>query len=94
MDNIPMDNTHFISFLHQNYTDFFTSVYDLQNAADMIGHADLFFKEWTVRDFNMESKRFNRQFSNFLLFRVLGKSASMSMDLLLLFVAFVIPIDK
>lgn len=48
MDNIPMDDAPFISFLHQNYPDFFSSVYDLQNAAEMLSHADLFFKEWTV----------------------------------------------
>jgi len=48
MENVPMSDGHFVSFLHQNYTDFFTNVYDLQSAAEMLSHSDLFFKEWTV----------------------------------------------
>ena len=44
-----MGASSFVSFLHQNYVDFFGNIDNLANAADYLSLAEPFFDEWTVR---------------------------------------------
>ena len=38
----------FMSYLHQNYIDFFTSLDDVTRAADYLSQADVLSSDWTV----------------------------------------------
>ena len=46
---MTMGASSFVSFLHQNYVDFFGNIDNLANAADYLSLAEPFFDEWTVR---------------------------------------------
>ena len=48
LGNLPVSPDFFVTFLHQNYLDFFTDISHVAEAAEGLSLADPFFDEWTV----------------------------------------------
>ncbi len=51
VERAPMGRDTFVSFLHQSYPEFFTSVADLAEASEYMSLADPFFTTWDVSVF-------------------------------------------